>query len=120
MSKVLNTLVLVAAMLWSGVCFAECRILPSVSHAEAKTAIPPCHKQKQETAKPCVDPGACVLEVATKDHLQVAVNLSAVPIATAAAAPWSDVPVPVFCLLTPSAFRDAAGTPRPRTSVLRI
>lgn len=122
-SKVLNTLMLVAAMLWSSVCFAECRVLPKASHSEAKSATPPCHKQKQESpAKPCVDPAACVFEAAPEDQ-QLQKQLSLVD--------WSGVPaMPVasFGGQLPvvasgigwdlSAVRTVSSSPR--ASVLRI
>ena len=51
MSRIFSTLLLLAAFLWSSVCFAQCRILPpqGVSHALASVPVqkeaPPCHKQ---------------------------------------------------------------------------
>jgi len=118
-SRIVNTLMLVAAMLWSGVCFAECRILPEASHAEAKSSVPPCHKQKQQTSKPCVDPGACVLETATGDQQeqQVVVHLSAISIAAAVTLGHALPPLGLAVIRTPQHF---AGSERPRTSVLRI
>lgn len=117
MSKVLNTLMLVAAMLWSSVCFAECRILPPKPEA----AVPPCHKQQQQSQhKTCVDPGACVFEVAPAgDQQQLASSgdLSDVPALTVAALGdelAAVYAVPVFT------SGDLTGVVRPRTSVLRI
>jgi hypothetical protein len=122
-TKVLNTLMLVAAMLWSGVCFAECRVLPKTPKSQAKSTVPPCHKQKQEApAKPCVDPAACVFEAAPEDHqLQKQLSLSDVhSIPAMQFASFFDGELPVFSANSADLRGVLTVGSRPRASVLRI
>jgi hypothetical protein len=50
----MQALVLIAGLLWSGVCLAQCRVLPSSkSHAKQSgkpTSLPPCHQQQQQSS----------------------------------------------------------------------
>ena len=49
-AKLFQALILVAGLLWSGVCTAQCRLLPHPSGKQQH--LPPCHqKQKQEQQK---------------------------------------------------------------------
>ncbi|BDC51759.1 hypothetical protein F183_A40740 [Bryobacterales bacterium F-183] len=114
-SKVLHALMLVAAILWSSVCFAECRILPREDASQKP--LPPCHKQQKQEAKPaCVDPGACVYEVTAgaSDLVAAVADVPAVVVDVAFAVP------PVWQQVAALPALDHCAGARPRTSVLRI
>jgi len=46
-ARIFQALTLIAGLLWSGACAAECRILPDVAQKAqpAQRELPPCHKQ---------------------------------------------------------------------------
>ncbi len=52
-AKFFQALVLIAGLVWCGVCTAQCRILPQAPQQQQKH-LPPCHQQqKQEQKSDC-------------------------------------------------------------------
>jgi hypothetical protein len=49
-AQIFQALALIAGLLWSGVCAAECRILPELGQKaqSAQRELPPCHKQQHD------------------------------------------------------------------------
>jgi hypothetical protein len=64
-ARLIQALMLIAGLLWSGLCVAQCRVLPSSAKAAKKQGtkqVPPCHQnqEKAPTQDDCKDDGCTV------------------------------------------------------------
>ncbi len=100
MVNLLQTLVLIAGLLWSSVCVAQCRVgfgKSSKQHSTEKQ-VPPCH-QKQQQQQDCKDDGCTVVNYA--DSEKAAADLSSAVLFDSVATPLEATP--------PTRFRRASG-----------
>jgi hypothetical protein len=103
-ARIVQTLALIAGLLWSGVCAAECKVLP-----EPSQHVPPCH-QKQNPSKQVANCSTAYEDVAKQDLAYVAGDIVALVVVTAAP--------PIFVSALPAAVD--ADPPPCSISVLRV
>lgn len=83
-AKLVQTVLLIAGLLWSGVCVAQCRVLPPQAAKPAqqsKKKLPPCHQQQEQAPdqEDCKDEGCSVSYADAEKSFQVDIAVSVPP-----------------------------------------
>lgn len=114
-ARLFQALMLIAGLLWCGVCDAQCRVLPQVKAKKQNKKLPPCHQQKQSPVQEdCNDEGCSVSYADAEKSLDTAVDFAL----TSGPEQFNLIPVAIYDLRTTD-FGIVA-RPHDSVSILRI